>query len=201
MAKGKKHDEVNENVKDLEETEETMAESKEDTQTSDKTSETKEEKVEEKPAEETENIELKKKNDEIEALNNKLLRLQADYLNYKDRVEKEKLTIFGDAVSAVICDLLPVIDNLERAISADVPDNFKEGVVMVYNQLMGILSKKGLKEIEALHKLFDHNLHYGVAYEESEEFDDGIVIDVLQKGYTVNDKLIRPSMVRICKKS
>ena len=101
----------------------------------------------------------------------------------------------------MICDLLPVIDNLERAISADVPDNFKEGVVMVYNQLMGILNKKGLKEIEALHKPFDHNLHYGVAYEESEEFDDGIVIDVLQKGYTVNDKLIRPSMVRICKKS
>lgn len=101
MAKGKKHDEVNENVKDLEETEETMAESKEDSQRSDKTSETREEKVEEKPAEETENNELKKKNEEIEALNNKLLRLQADYLNYKDRVEKEKANnIRGRGISS-----------------------------------------------------------------------------------------------------
>ena len=132
-----------------------------------------------------------------------MLRLQADYLNYKDRTEKEKHSTYGDATTAVICELLPVIDNLERAIAADVSetDNFKEGVVMVYNQLMGILGKKGLKEIEALHKPFDHNLHYGVAFEECEDYDDGIIIDVLQKGYTVNGKLLRPSMVRICKKS
>ena len=71
---------------------------------------------------------------------------------------------------------------------------------MVYKQLMGILGKKGLKEIEALHKPFDYNLHHGVAFEECKEYDDGIIIDVLQKGYTVNDKLLRPSMVRICKK-
>jgi molecular chaperone GrpE len=140
--------------------------------------------------------------EEIEALNNKLLRLQADFLNFKTRTEKEKFTAYGDAVSGVICDLLPVIDNLERAIAADnsETDNFKEGVEMVYNQLMGILEKKGLKEVEALHKPFDHNLHYGVAFEECEDYDDGIIIDVLQKGYTVNDKLIRPAMVRICKK-
>ena len=198
MAKGKKHDEVNEIEKELEETERTMAESiknnktKDETQTTDTIIETKEEADE-----------IKKKNEEIEALNNRLLRLQADYLNYKDRTEKEKHSTYGDATTAVICELLPVIDNLERAIAADVSetDNFKEGVVMVYNQLMGILSKKGLKEIEALHKPFDHNLHYGVAFEECEEYDDGIIIDVLQKGYTVNGKLLRPSMVRICKMS
>ncbi|HBC32352.1 MAG TPA: nucleotide exchange factor GrpE [Clostridiales bacterium] len=198
MAKGKKHDAVNEIEQELEETEKTLAESnknnkiKDESQTIDTITETKEEADE-----------IKKKNEEIEALNNRLLRLQADYLNYKDRTEKEKHTIYGDAVTAVICDLLPVIDNLERAIAADVSetDNFKEGVVMVYNQLMGILSKKGLKEIDALHKPFDHNLHYGVAFEECEEYDDGIIIDVLQKGYTVNGKLLRPSMVRICKMS
>ena len=193
MAKGKKHDEVNEITEEIKGTETA------DTKEADKT---KKEADEEITSETSEAEEILKKNEEIEALNNRLLRLQADYLNYKDRTEKEKLTTYGDAISAMICDLLPVIDNLERAIAAEVSesDSFKEGVVMVYNQLMGILNKKGLKEIEALHKPFDHNLHYGVAFEECEEFDDGIIIDVLQKGYTVNDKLIRPSMVRICKK-
>ena len=219
MARFKKHDEINKDEqelgidKELEETEKTSSETNNNNingkaeakkaangQKADGTAEAKEGQNAKGNADAA--AELTKKNEEIEALNNKLLRLQADYLNYKNRKEKEKLTTYGDAVSGVICDLLPVIDNLERAIAADTSetDNFKEGVVMVYNQLMGILSKKGLKEIEALHKPFDYNLHHGVAFEECEEYDDGIIIDVLQKGYTVNDKLLRPAMVRICKK-
>ena len=219
MARFKKHDEINKDEqelgidKELEETEKTSSETNNNNingkaeakkaangQKADGTAEAKEGQNAKENADAA--AELTKKNEEIEAINNKLLRLQADYLNYKNRKEKEKLTTYGDAVSGVICDLLPVIDNLERAIAADTSetDNFKEGVVMVYNQLMGILSKKGLKEIEALHKPFDYNLHHGVAFEECEEYDDGIIIDVLQKGYTVNDKLLRPAMVRICKK-
>ena len=167
----------------------------------------------EKPQEQNEEIKTDKqdkakqnesndKNGELEALNNRLLRLQADYLNFKARTEKEKLSTYNGAVSDILCDLLPVIDNFERAITADKAetDSFKEGVVMVYSQFMSILNKKGLKEIEALHKSFDHNLHYGVGFEESSEHEEGIVLDVLQKGYTVNDKLLRPAMVRICKK-
>ena len=213
MARHKKHDEVNKAEQELEiekeleieeDSEETKKTSAEDS--ADKASDKAkiEEAAKKKEVEETADpaAELIKKNKEIEALNNKLLRLQADYLNFKDRKEKEKFSTYGDAVAGVICDLLPVIDNLERAIAADASetDSFKEGVVMVYNQLMGILSKKGLKEIEALNKPFDYNLHHGVAFEECREHDDGIIIDVLQKGYTVNDKLLRPSMVRICKK-
>lgn len=139
---------------------------------------------------------------EIKGLNDRLLRLQADFLNYKARTEKEKTSTYNSAVSDLIKELLPVVDNLERAIAADSSDGntFKEGVQMVYNQFMSILGSKGLKEVEALHKPFDHNVHYGVAFEESEEFEDDTVIDVLQKGYTVNDKCIRPSMVRICRK-
>jgi molecular chaperone GrpE len=138
---------------------------------------------------------------EIKNLNDRLLRLQADFLNYKARTEKEKTSTYSNAVADVMLDMLPVVDNLERAIAADKTetDSFKEGVVMVYNQLMGILNKKGLKEVEALHKPFDHNVHYGVGYEASDEFEDGIIIDVLQKGYTFNDKCIRPAMVRIAK--
>ena len=141
-------------------------------------------------------------NEELESLNNKLLRLQADYLNYKNRVEKEKVQTYGNAVSDVINCLLPVVDNLERALETESSHNnsFKEGIKMIYDQLMVILEKKGLKEIEALHKPFDHNFHYGVAFEAESEEEDGTIIEVFQKGYTVNDKVIRPSMVKISKR-
>lgn len=190
MALGKKRDVKKEVEQELKEPTETNEQTATETVSEEQIYDTKE----------TE--EIKKKNEEIESLNNRFLRLQADFLNFKARTEKDKLTSYSDAVSGVVCDLLPVIDNLERAIEADKSetDNFKEGVVMVYNQLMGILNKKGLKEIEALNKPFDHNLHYGVGFEECEDIGDGIIIDVLQKGYTINDKMIRPAMVRICKK-
>lgn len=193
MAKAKKHDE------------EKVTEKQQDNETSNAANEesVSKENEENKNNKETE-IEDKKEsnNEEVEILNNRLLRLQADFLNYKSRTEKEKLSSYGNAVSDMILELLPVVDNLERALAAENSENntFKEGVQMVYTQLMGILDKKGLKEVESLHKQFDHNVHYGVAFEASDEFEDGIILDVLQKGYTVNDKLVRPAMVRICKK-
>ncbi len=139
---------------------------------------------------------------ELENLNNKLLRLQADYLNFKNRTEKEKLSMYSNAVADVIQDLLPVVDNLERALQTDstVDNNFKDGVQMVYDQLIGILDKRGLKEIEALHKPFDPNLHFGVAFDSTSEEADDTVIEVFQKGFTVSNKVIRPSMVKIAKK-
>lgn len=139
--------------------------------------------------------------EEIKNLNDRLLRLQADFLNYKARTEKEKASSYSNAVSDLILDLLPVVDNLERALAAENTESssFREGVQMVYTQMMGILEKKGLKEVESLHMPFDHNVHYGVAFESSDDHEDGIIIDVLQKGYTVNDKCIRPAMVRIAK--
>lgn len=167
----------------------------------DASKQTKEEPVTEE-TEQTEDSKDDAKNAEVEILNNRLLRLQADFLNYKTRTEKEKIATYGNAISDVILELLPVVDNLERALEADKSetDTFKEGVQMVYTQLSGILNKKGLKEVDALHKQFDHNVHYGVAFEASDDYEDGTIIDVLQKGYTINDKLIRPAMVRICKK-
>jgi molecular chaperone GrpE len=191
MAKAKKHDE--EKVKD-----------QQNKETLNATNEESVSKENEENNNETEQIEDKKEsnNEDVEILNNRLLRLQADFLNYKSRTEKEKLSSYGNAVSDMILELLPVVDNLERALNAENSENntFKEGVQMVYTQLMGILDKKGLKEVESLHKQFDHNVHYGVAFEASDEFEDGIILDVLQKGYAVNDKLVRPAMVRICRK-
>jgi molecular chaperone GrpE len=139
---------------------------------------------------------------EEENLNTRLLRLQADFLNFKNRTEKEKSSTYGNAVADVIEGLLPIIDNLERALETDTSkdNSFKEGIEMIYNQFKCELEKRGLKEIEALHKPFDHNVHYGVSFDSETEHEDGIVIEVFQKGYTVKDKVIRPSMVKIAKK-
>ncbi|MEL7649846.1 MAG: nucleotide exchange factor GrpE [Sedimentibacter sp.] len=197
MAKAKKHDD--EKLKDQEqkEAEEISDAAKEETSGGEEEKKAEENKAS-KETEETRDA----KDAELEALNNRFLRLQADFLNYKSRTEKEKVTTYGNAVSDVVLDLLPVVDNLERALVTDKSENntLKEGVQMVYTQLLGILNKKGLKEIEALHKPFDHNMHYGVAFESSDEFEDGIILDVLQKGYTVNEKLVRPAMVKICRR-
>jgi molecular chaperone GrpE len=148
------------------------------------------------------NNEKEPRSAEEENLNNKLLRLQADFLNYKNRTEKDKFSTYGNAVSDVIKDLLPVLDNLERAIEAEESEDnsFKDGVKMIYTQFVGLLNKRGLKEIEAMGKQFDYNVHYGVSFDSESKEEDGTIIEVLQKGYTVSDKVIRPSMVRIAKK-
>ncbi|MDF2678111.1 MAG: nucleotide exchange factor GrpE [Bacillota bacterium] len=138
---------------------------------------------------------------EEENLQNKLVRLQADFLNYKARTEKEKTAAYGNAAADVVKDLLEVADNLERAITAEANvSSLKEGVQMVYTQFMGILNKKGLKEIDALNKPFDANIHYGVAFDSECDAEDNTVIEVFQKGYTFNERVIRPSMVKIAKK-
>ncbi len=199
MAKAKKNEEeLDENIdQDLKASKEKDSKQKGDEKA---TKEKNKKDKNEEPTETTDSNETS--NTEVESLNNKLLRLQADFLNYKNRTEKEKISTYGNAISDVILEMLPVVDNLERAIATDKSetDTFKEGVQMVYAQLMGILNKKGLKEVDALHKPFDHNVHYGVAFEANDDYEDGTIIDILQKGYTINDKLIRPAMVRICKK-
>lgn len=152
-----------------------------------------------------ENAEMIKLQEEYDALNNKMLRLQADFLNYKARTEKEKFATYGNAVSDVLADLLPILDNFDRAIESvktENPEvlNFKNGVKMIYDQFFGVLQKKGLKEIEALNSKFDPNMHSGIAFEVTEEKEEDTIIEVFQKGYVVNDRVIRPSMVKIAKK-
>lgn len=143
-------------------------------------------------------LELKEK--EIKDLTNSLLRLRADFSNYKNRVEKEKEATIAYAVEGLICDLLPILDNFERAMdSADEKNGFYEGVNMIYEQLVKILNDNGLEEIESKGKCFDHNLHHAVFAEESEDEEEGIVLEAIQKGYLLNDKVIRPSMVKVSK--
>jgi len=135
----------------------------------------------------------------IEEINNKLLRLQADFLNYKTRTEKEKIKYYNDAIEDIVCEMFPILDNFERALeNRKVDENLFKGVEMIFNQFKNMLNKFGVEEIEAEGKKFDPKLHHGVTTEESDE-DEDIVLEVFQKGYKLKDKVIRPSMVKISK--
>lgn len=135
---------------------------------------------------------------EEEDLKNKYLRLAADFQNYRRRTEKEKSDIYAYANEKIIVELLGVIDNFERAMSLEQTETgMKEGMSMVFKQLYTALEKNGLSEIEALGSDFDPNFHHAVIMEPSEPEDSGKVIEVLQKGYQLNQKVIRPAMVKV----
>lgn len=139
------------------------------------------------------------KDRELEELNNKLLRLQADFINYRRRTEKEKENSFNNGVESFVCDLLPILDNFERALESekDKESSFYKGVEMISQQLIQLLKSHCVEEIDALNKPFDPNYHHAVLMEEVEGHEKNIIVGVLQKGYTLNDKVIRPSMVRV----
>ncbi len=137
--------------------------------------------------------------DEIEELNSKLLRLQADFINYRKRSEREREGLIDYGMETIICGLLPILDNFERALDSEVDrdNSFYQGIEMIQSQLIEFLKSNGVKEIDALNKPFDPNYHHAVLMEESEDADEGTVIGVLQKGYEFKEKVIRPSMVRV----
>jgi len=125
------------------------------------------------------------------------LRVQADFDNYRRRNRREAEEAGRRAVRELICNILPVLDNLERAISLMPDDSGKDGVVMIYRQLMEVLGCAGLSDIGALGADFDPNFHQAVA--EDAAGQKGKVTLVLQKGYLFDDKLLRPAMVHVGK--
>ncbi len=197
MAKKKKKTEdLNQSVKEIkEEDNENQEEIKEEKINQEDIAE----KIVSEDKEESNKVELEIEEKKIEEINNKLLRLQADFLNYKSRTEKEKIKYYNDAIEDLVCEMLPILDNFERALeNLDSDENLSQGVEMILNQFKTLLSKYGVEEIDALGKKFDPNLHHGVTTEESEE-DEDTVIEVFQKGYKLKNKIIRPSMVKISK--
>lgn len=138
-----------------------------------------------------------------EAAMERLMRLQADFENYKKRTQKEKTDIYQFALEGFVTKLLPVLDNLDRAEAVaddDNTDKYREGVQMVFKQLIGVLNEEGLQEIDCVGTAFDPNFHHGVAVGEDPEKDDQVVLEVFQKGYTFKDKVIRPAMVKVNQK-
>jgi len=128
-------------------------------------------------------------------------RVQADFINYKRRIEQEKAEQAKFANSMLILKILPVVDDLERAVDTVRPElaglTWVQGVALIDRKLRSTLEAEGLTRIEALGATFDPNLHEAVLYEESDVDDDGKVVAVLQQGYKLHDRVIRPAMVKV----
>ena len=129
-------------------------------------------------------------------LNNRFLRLYAEFENYRKRTNKERLDLITNANSDLLKDLVPVIDDFERAIAnnvdADDIDGIKEGFSLIYNKYKGLLQSKGLKAMEAKGEAFDPELHEAIANLPTEDKKmKGKVIDDVEKGYFLNDKVLR----------
>ncbi len=153
-----------------------------------------------------EQVELQKLSDELallkkerDELNDKYLRLAAEYENYKKRTAKEKEEIFGIAKAQALKGLLPVFDNMDRAKEfADTDkDKLAEGVEMILKQFAQALEKMGVTEIKALGETFDPELHEAVFHEDAEGEPENSVSQVLQKGYICDGKVIRHAMVKV----
>ncbi|HBF4220042.1 TPA: nucleotide exchange factor GrpE [Clostridioides difficile] len=141
----------------------------------------------------------KKLQDELDELNDKYQRLQAEYANYRRRTQQEKETIGVFANEKIITELIPVIDSMERALDAceDKEDTMYKGISLVHKQLIDTLVKFGVEEIEAESKEFDPNLHLAVMQESVDGVEANQIVMVLQKGYKLGTKVVRPSMVKV----
>lgn len=159
-----------------------------------------EEKVEEKPEEDAQKEEQQKAetSEEDETWSEKYTRLMADFQNFRKRTEKEKADVYSYANEKIMTDLLAVLDNFERALASECKDEaYADGMKMIFKQLSDILTASGLEEIDAVGQDFDPNYHHAVLTDNNDDFDSGKVTEVLQKGYKLNGKVIRPSMVKV----
>ena len=149
------------------------------------------------------NKELENLKTENVELNDKLLRSLAELQNYKKRKDEELSRMLKYSDEELIMDLLPIIDNFERAIKLDdvVLDDelskFLEGFKMIYTSVVQILGKYEVKEIESFNKPFDPTYHQAVLTDNVDGYENNIIIEVLQKGYMYKDKVIRPTMVKV----
>lgn len=140
---------------------------------------------------------------EIERLRDQLLRCQAEFDNFRKRKRREEQQFSEQANVDLITQLLPVLDNFERAIehieSSD--DNFVSGIMMIHKHFVSILEHNGLEPIESTRTPFDPNLHEAVSVESSSMYEDGTVIETLLAGYRFRGKLVRPAMVKVIRNS
>lgn len=161
-----------------------------------------EESEEEIQEETTEDIE-KSLREEIEKLDDRLRRSMAEFDNFRKRTIKEKSNMYDDGIRNTVEKILPVLDNLERAIASvqsseqNVDSALKQGIEMTLRQFVEILTAMGIKEIEAQDKEFNPKFHMAVAHVEDENYEANTIIEVLQKGYIYKDKVIRYSTVKV----
>ncbi|MFI3206433.1 MAG: nucleotide exchange factor GrpE [Clostridia bacterium] len=159
--------------------------------------ETKEKKKKKKISKEAE--ELEKLKEEFEKYKEAHLRILAEYDNFRKRSQSEKIAVYGNAVSDTVNAILPVADNIERAISQEnaSADDMKKGVEMILNQFNASFEKLGITAVGEAGEAFDPELHNAVSHIENEELGENVVSSVFQKGYKLNDKVIRHAMVQV----
>ena len=141
--------------------------------------------------------------EKVAILNDKNMRVTAEMLNTVRRKDEETRRLLKYSNEALILEILPIIDNFERALSINVENeeiiNYQKGMKMIYDSLVNILTKFEVKEIDCLNKEFNPSFHQAVMTEEKEGTNPNIIIEVMQKGYTYKDKVIRPAMVKVSK--
>ena len=142
-----------------------------------------------------------KKDQKIDELTDQYRRTLAEFDNYRKRTEKEKTAMFEVGAKDIIEKLLPVIDSFERGLATvseeQKAEPFVDGMDKIYKQLVKQLEDAGVKEIEAIDKEFDPNLHNAVMHVEDENVGENIIVEVFQKGYTYRDGVVRHSMVKV----
>jgi len=148
---------------------------------------------------ETLKAELEQSQKDVSENADRVKRLQADFDNFRRRTRQEKEELSTFVVQGLIKDLLPLLDNLERAVSVETADetSLREGVSMIYKQFFAALEKNGLESIKAVGEKFDPNFHQAIMRVEDADKEDDIVAEELQKGYSVHGRVIRPSMVKV----
>ena len=185
----------------MEEMKNTPVEPTEDTVTETAVPDEKAEKNEKKKLKKTEAAladlqkQLDAKCEECKACEDKYLRMMAEYDNFRKRSAKEKEGVYADAYSDCIANILPILDNLERASNSENFEAVKKGLEMTVKAFDDAMSKMGVCEIET--KTFDPNLHNAVMHVEDESLGESEIVEVFQKGYTKGDKVIRYAMVKV----
>lgn len=157
--------------------------------------------VEEKTAEELLQEKIEKLEEEVKASEDKYLRLYAEFENFKRRKNQEIETNNIYKSQKVITEILPSLDNLERALQVD-SDNeevkaLRKGVEMVYEGILNVLKTEGVEEVETENVQFDPNIHHAVMQGEESDKESGVILDTFQKGYKLKDRVIRPAMVKV----
>ena len=160
-------------------------------------------------AEPREDVESRAAADEIAALRqekdslqDRLLRTAAEFDNYRKRIDRERRDLSEFAAADVLLELLPILDNFERALQAPASpdaDMFRKGIELIHRQMLDLLRKRGVKPIEALGSDFNPNFHQAVIHEASDTHREGEVMQELQRGYMLGDRLLRPAMVKVAK--
>jgi molecular chaperone GrpE len=136
--------------------------------------------------------------DETRMFQDRYLRTLADFENFRKRAEREKADFRRYALAELVRDLLPVLDNFDRALEhAEQGDEFHKGVLLIYKQLFDVLQRHGLRMIDEAGVRFDPNIHEAVIREENPNVPNHTVLAILQKGYFLHDRLLRPAMVKV----